>query len=333
MDHAVLDQLLADPMTRLYALPRDMMHAYMHLYIGNDRRGITHGRLADRSDAYSDIVELYKMAKRGMLYAVDGVEVAYLPYAKGAEAHLLQPATRRLAPTAIVDEPAPYYPRSHLPHTVRRRPSDGLLQGWWSPSMSSSMLKEAELLDASAQDACVRARILDDYSVELSIARTTGSSITPFRRTTTVLPFSADPHGRLQYVHAAFSAHNACCVVVGVQTDRTAYQYTAWFDPAGEQRAKRLDTITALSPHSYTPQIQGILVDADERVLLQTINGLSCLTRELADLWSICTNNRIGACIDQVVLMADGSLVLAATTPPDSRPRQQSLYRLARSVK
>jgi hypothetical protein len=329
MDHAVLDQLLADPMTRLCALPRDMMHAYMHRYIGNDRRGITHGRLAGSADAYSDIVELYKMPEHGILYAVDGVEAVHMPDKREAAAHLLQPATRRLAPAVVVDDWPPSVPwfRDCMPFAVQRRSSaDSSLHGIWSATACSPKYHVTTLLDATKQSVFVHVWMHDDYSVELTIAR-------PGSKTTTVLPFSADPHGRLQYVHAAFSAHNACCVVVGVQTDRTGYQYTAWFDPAGEQRAKRLDTITALSPHSYTPQIQGILVDADERVLLQTINGLSCLTRELDDLWSICTTNRIGACIDQVVLMADGSLVLAATTPPDSRPRQQSLYRLARSVK
>jgi hypothetical protein len=334
MDHAVLDRLLADPMSRLWALPRDMMHAYMHRYIGDDRRGITHGRLAGSADAYSDnIAELYKMPQRGMLYAVDGVEVVHVPYTRGAMAHLLHPATRRLAPAVIVDEPSPYYPRCYLPHTVQRRPSDGMLQGCWSASMTNAMRKEAGLLDASAQDAWVCARIRDDYSVKVTIATPTGSSVTPFRKTTIVLPFSADPHGRLEYVHAAYSAHNACCVLVGVRSSRTAYQYIAWFDPAGKKRAERVDTSTMLSPFSYTPNVQGIIVDADERMLICSINWLCCLTRDLADLWLINTHILIGTCVDGVVLMADGSLVLAATTPADSRPRQHSLHRLVRVVK
>lgn len=45
MDHVVLDQLLADPALRLCGLPRDMLQHYMHLYVPDDKRGITHGRL------------------------------------------------------------------------------------------------------------------------------------------------------------------------------------------------------------------------------------------------------------------------------------------------
>jgi hypothetical protein len=326
MDHAVLDQLLADRMTRLCALPRDMMHAYMHRYIGDDRRGITHGRLPGSADAYSDIVELYKMPEHGILYAVDGVEAVHMPDKRDAAAHLLQPASRRLAPAVIGDDWRPTAPRFRdcMPFAVQRRSSaDSSLHGIWSATACSAEYHVTTLLDAMKQSVFVHVWMHDDYSVELTIAR-------PSSKTTIVLPFSADPHGQLQYVHAAFSAHNACCVVVGVQTDRTAYQYFAWFDPVGKQRAGRLATSTT---STYIPNINGILVDADERTLVYCFSALSCLARDLSELWTVYMMHRIGACIDQVVLMADGSLVLAATPPPDTRPRQQSLYRLARIVK